>query len=333
MLARFNQLVRVDPYLVALALTVGAGVIFPPIGPWAIAVRVAVGAAVAGLFFAYGVRVATAQVVAALLHWRPQALVFATTYVVFPLLGLIWGWLFRRTGLVDTTLSMGMMFVTILPSTVQSSIALTAIAKGNVVAALCSASVSNLAGVFLVPLLVSLLLSQGQSEVPRGVAVRDIALQVLLPFLVGQFARRWLLAWFERRKAALTLFDRGSILLVVYSAFGAGMVAGVWSRVSVSELGWVMLYDALLLASVMAFAYMSSRVLGFSRGDEIAIVFCSSKKSMASGIPMANVLFSAHVVSVVVVPLMLFHQLQLFVCSVIAQKYARDASSSGEALS
>lgn len=336
MFARFTSLLRVDPYLVALVFTVVLAAVFPASGGWAQMVRIGVGVSIAGLFFAYGVKLATAQVMQALLHWRPQALVFATTYLVFPILGMVLTWVFARFGVVDVTLATGMLFLTILPSTVQSSIAFTSIAKGNVGAALCSASVSNLLGVFLVPLLVSLLIggglvaSEGSSAgSPGGRAVVDIAVQILLPFVLGQVARPRLAPWFERHKMATMLFDRGSILLVVYSAFSAGMTASVWSRISVSSLVWVALFDVVLLACVMAFTFATSRALGFGRADEIAIVFCGSKKSMASGIPMANVLFSAQAVSVIVIPLMLFHQLQLFVCAIIAQRYARSGTDGG----
>ncbi len=268
MFARFTSLLRVDPYLVALVFTVVLAAVFPASGGWAQVVRIGVGLSIAGLFFAYGVKLATAQVMQALLHWHPQALVFATTYLVFPILGMVLTWVFARFGVVDVTLATGMLFLTILPSTVQSSIAFTSIAKGNVGAALCSASVSNLLGVFLVPLLVSLLIGGGlvasdgsSAGSPGGRAVVDIAVQILLPFVLGQVARPRLAPWFERHKMATMLFDRGSILLVVYSAFSAGMTASVWSRISVSSLVWVALFDVVLLACVMAFTFATSRAL------------------------------------------------------------------------
>jgi solute carrier family 10 (sodium/bile acid cotransporter), member 7 len=326
--ARFTHFVRVDPYLAALILTVVLAAVFPAVGVWATSVRVAVGLSIAGLFFSYGVKLATTQVLAALLHWQPQVLVFVTTYVVFPLVGWLWIRAFECVGFAaDAAIATGMLFLTVLPSTVQSSIAFTALAKGNVAAALCSASVSNLGGVVLVPLLVSFLIRSGTAEASAGSAVGDIAVQILLPFVAGQCSRRWLIGWFERHKLATMLFDRGSILLVVYSAFSAGISAGVWQRVSSSTLMWIVLFDIALLGSIMTFTKLACRAMAFNRSDEIAVVFCGSKKSMASGIPMANVLFSAHIVSVVVIPLMIFHQLQLFVCALLAQRYARNNSS------
>ena len=119
-----------------------------------------------------------------------------------------------------------------------------------------------------------------------------------------------------------TIVDRGSILVVVYAAFSAGMVAGIWSQLSVSSLASVLLLDLAMLGLVIVATTSASRWLGFSRQDEIAIVFCGSKKSMASGIPMAAILFPGHAIGMLVLPLMLFHQSQLFVCAVLARRYA-----------
>lgn len=189
-------------------------------------------------------------------------------------------------------------------------------------AALCCASISNLAGVVITPLLVTMLLSTG----PGGLsfeAVADIALQILLPFVVGQCARPLIGDWLDRQKTLTMLVDRGSILLVVYSAFSAGVVAGIWSQVTPQSLGRVVVLDLVMLAIVLVFTTMASRLLRFSVEDEIAIVFCGSKKSMASGLPMANILFPAATVGLIVLPLMLFHQMQLMVCAALARRYGQ----------
>lgn len=314
---------KLDPYLFALVGTVLFASLLPASGEWASVLRWAVQAAVAGLFFLYGARLSASQIFLALRRYPPQLLVFLTTYLVFPLLGLLLAW--SASGWLDQRLTTGLLFLTLLPSTVQSSIAFTSIAGGNVATALCSASVSNLAGVVLTPLLTSWFIGAGDGQAANDSAIRDIALQILVPFLLGQAFRPALGARIERNKRLVGFFDRGSILLVVYSAFSAGMLAGVWQAVSVRELLFVLVVSSILLALVLAFTFSFSRALHFDRAEEIAIVFCGSKKSMASGIPMANVLFSASSVGAIVIPLMLFHQLQLFVCAIIAQKYARSA--------
>jgi len=226
-------------------------------------------------------------------------------------------------------LSTGLIFLSVLPSTVQSSIAFTSIARGNVPAALCSASISNLLGIVVTPLLVALLLS-GHGGGFSLSALRDIALQLLLPFGLGQAARPFVGKWIVAHKKLTSFVDRGSILLIVYGAFSEGMVAGVWSQLSWQSLALVLVLDLLMLAIGLVITTVVSRRLKFSKEDEIAIVFCGSKKSMASGIPMANILFAGQAVSLIVLPLMLFHQAQLMACAAIARRYARRAEPTAQ---
>ena len=181
---------------------------------------------------------------------------------------------------------------------------------------------SNLAGVVVTPVLVTLLLGAGTGGLSLD-AVRDIALQILLPFILGQCARPLIGDWFTRQKTLTMLVDRGSILLVVYSAFSAGVVAGIWSKVTLPSLALVVVLDLVILALVLVFTTVVARAMRFSVEDEIAIVFCGSKKSMASGLPMANILFPAATVGLIVLPLMLFHQMQLMVCAALARRYSR----------
>jgi sodium/bile acid cotransporter 7 len=277
-------------------------------------------AAVALLFFLYGAKLAPKAVVDGLLHWRLQALVLASTFVVFPLLGLAATALLGRW--LGPGLSMGLLFLCLLPSTVQSSIAFTSVARGNVPAALCSASVSNLLGMVLTPALVALLLRVGGGGFSTD-ALKDIGLHLLLPFLLGQAARPLIGGFIGRHKLLTSVVDRGSILLVVYAAFSEGMVTGIWHQVDLRSLGLLALADMVILAIVLALTAFAARRAGFSKEDEIVVVFCGSKKSLASGVPMANILFAGHPVGLLVLPLMLFHQIQLFACAALAQRYAR----------
>jgi sodium/bile acid cotransporter 7 len=191
---------------------------------------------------------------------------------------------------------------------VQSSIAFTSIAGGNVPAAVCSASASNLVGIFLTPLLVALFMGARGGGVSLH-AVIAIALQLLAPFILGHLSRPLTARFLGQHKRVVNLVDRGSILLVVYSAFSAAVVDGLWRKLSVADLGVVLAMDAVILAAALFATTWAARLLGFSREDEIAIVFCGSKKSLASGVP-------------IIVPLMLFHQMQLMVCAVLARRYA-----------
>lgn len=309
----------IDPYLLMLIGTVLIAALLPARGVGAEITEWGTKAAVALLFFLYGAKLSPAAIWAGLSHWRLQSVVLASTFVIFPLVGLgvhnaFGPWL-------SPEIALGLLYLCLLPSTVQSSIAFTSIARGNVPAALCSASVSNLLGVVVTPLMVSMLLP-GTAGGGSMKAVGDIALQILLPFAVGQLARPMIGGLLARHARLVGMVDRGSILLVVYGAFSAGMVAGVWNRLSIGDLAAVIALDCLILAVVMVVTTLASRRLRFSKEDEIAIVFCGSKKSMASGIPMATILFPAGSVSLIVLPLMLFHQIQLFVCAVLARRYA-----------
>ncbi|WP_242138201.1 bile acid:sodium symporter family protein [Sphingomonas sp. TREG-RG-20F-R18-01] len=326
----FRTMIRrlpIDPYLLLLIATVAVAFVFPARGATQPVAEGSVTIAVGLLFFLYGARLSPGAVWAGITHWRLQSLVFASTFLIFPAIGLGAYWATR--GWLPEDIAVGLLYLCLLPSTVQSSIAFTSIARGNVPAALCSASVSNLLGVVLTPLLVALLLRSVGGGVSLH-AIEGIALQILLPFVAGQVARPLIGGWLVAHRTITSVVDRGSILLVVYAAFSAGVVAGVWTSLSPGDLGIVLAIDLVILALILAITTLLSRWLGFSKPDEIAIVFCGSKKSMAGGIPMATILFAGHSVSLIVLPLMLFHQAQLFVCATLARRYARRAEDVGE---
>jgi sodium/bile acid cotransporter 7 len=310
----------IDRFMLLLIATVALAALLPARGQAAEGVNVLASGAVALLFFLYGAKLAPRAVMDGMLHWRLQALVMASTFVLFPLLGLAATTLLGRW--LGPGLSIGLLFLCLLPSTVQSSIAFTSVARGNVPAALCSASVSNLLGMVLTPALVALLLGVGGSGFSTD-ALKDIGLHLLLPFLLGQAARPLIGGFIGRHKLLTSMVDRGSILLVVYAAFSEGMVSGIWQQVDLRSLGLLALADVVILGIVLAFTALAARRAGFSREDEIVVVFCGSKKSLASGVPMANILFAGHPVGLLVLPLMLFHQIQLFACAALAQRYAR----------
>ncbi len=313
----------VDPFILTLLGTVGIAALLPARGSAAEVASGASTAAIALLFFLYGARLSTRQAVDGLRNWRLHLTVVACTFAVFPLLGL------AAKGLVPYVLTpalySGLLFLTLVPSTVQSSIAFTSVARGNVPAAICAGSFSSLIGIVLTPLLAAALIG-GQAGFSAD-SLLKIVLQLLVPFLAGQLLRRWIGGFIARHKKVLGLVDRGSILLVVYTAFSQGMVRGIWGQVTPAQLGALLGVEAALLAVMLALTWYGGKRLGFDRGDRIAIQFAGSKKSLAAGLPMASVLFGAQA-SLAVLPLMLFHQMQLMVCAVIARRRARDPEAS-----
>ncbi len=309
----------IDPYLAAIVGMVALGSVLPARGTGADVASGASVVAIGLLFFLYGARLSAEAALAGARHWRLHLTVLLSTFALFPVLGLV----MRSLGpsVLSGPLWTGVIFLCCLPSTVQSSIAFTSIARGNAPAALCSASASNLLGILVTPLLASLLLTTRGGGFSAH-ALADIAAQLLLPFVAGQVLRRWIGAWLQEHRRLTEMVDRGSILLIVYTAFSEGVVNGIWGQLDVTSLLLVVAVNAVLLALVLGATTVGSRLLGFSREDEIAIVFCGSKKGLAGGLSMASVLFPASQVGLIVLPLMLFHQLQLMVCATLAKRYA-----------
>ncbi|NUP45937.1 MAG: bile acid:sodium symporter [Catenulispora sp.] len=318
--------VGVDPYLLAILTTVAGAALLPARGGTAKGLSHVTVFVIGLLFFLYGARLSPRAAWAGIKQWRLHAVILASTFVLFPLLGLAAEAAARPV--LGPELAKGVLFLTLLPSTVQSSIAFTSLARGNVAAAVCAASFSSLAGIVVTPLLASALLG-GAVRVDGG-AVTALVAQLLLPFLAGQVARRWIADWIAAHKPMLTLVDRGSILLVVYSAFSEGMVAGVWHTVSPARLVALLACCGLLLTAVLTLTGRAAGRLGFDRPERITLIFCGSKKSLASGLPMAAVLFPAHELPLMVLPLMLFHQIQLMACTVLARRWGAESEAAVE---
>lgn len=317
---RLPSWLPVDAYILALFGTVVVAVLLPASGAAADVAGGASTGAVALLFFLYGSRLSTADALDGVRHWRLHLTVLGATFVLFPLLGL------ASEGLVPYVLTpqlqSGFLFLCLVPSTIQSSIAFTSLARGNVPAAICAGSFSSIAGIVITPLLAALLLGGTGGGFSADSLVR-IVLQLLVPFLAGQLLRRWTTGFLGRHRKILGHVDRGSILLVVYTAFSEGMVAGTGHQVTPLRLVALLAAEAVLLTVMLLITWYGAKRLGFGRADRIAIQFAGSKKSLASGLPMAGVLFGAHA-SLAVLPLMLFHQMQLMVCAVIAKHRSRE---------
>jgi sodium/bile acid cotransporter 7 len=318
---RIPAVLKTDPFIVALIATVVLASVLPCSGQAAQVMGDITDAAIALLFFLHGARLSREAILAGLGAWRIHALALGSTFVLFPALGLVLraashGWL-------NPTSADGILFLCLVPSTVQSSIAFTSIARGNVSAAVCSASASNLLGIFVTPVLVGLFLLRGPQGGFSFHALQSIVLQLLLPFVLGHLSRPFTKAFLDRNRSIVGVVDRGAILLVVYTAFSAAVVEGLWHKYSLGDLGWTLALDSLILALALVLTTLAARRAGLSREDEAAVVFCGSKKSLASGVPMAGVLFPPALLGPMILPLMIYHQIQLMVCAVLAQHYAR----------
>jgi solute carrier family 10 (sodium/bile acid cotransporter), member 7 len=309
---------RPDEFTIAMLVTVVLAFLLPCRGTSAGLFEGLAGIAIALLFFLQGARLSRATIVAGALHWRLHLVVFAATFLLFPIVGLA---LRPLSGtLLTPPLYLGLLFLCTLPSTVQASVAFTSIAGGNVAAALCSASTSSLIGMFLTPLLAGLALKTSGGFSLN--ALRSVGLEMFVPFIAGHLLQPWIGSWVRQQRKALGAVDRGSVLLVVYTVFSGATLSGIWHQLAFGPLIVLFLVAGAMLGLMLAITALAARRLGFSREDEIAIMFCGSKKSLVAGIPMANVLFAGKALGLIVLPLMIFHQIQLMACSALARHYA-----------
>lgn len=319
-------ILRIDPFLMWLVATVGVASLLPATGQATGWIDGLADIAIALLFFLHGAKLSRAAILQGVGNWRLHLLVFASTYMVFPAVGIALTSLMQ--GWADPVLMAGLLYLTLLPSTVQSSIAFTAMAGGNVAAALCSASLSNLIGILLTPLLATLTLSvEGHGGTDTIHSVQNIALQLLVPFIAGHLLRPYVGGFIDRHKGLLMPVDRGAILLVVYAAFSAAVAGGIWKQVGVGDLLLLLALSAFILTFVMGVNMGVARLARLPRQDAIVLLFCGSKKSLVSGVPMAGALFPPAQVGLLILPLMIFHQLQLLLCAALAARFARQAQT------
>ncbi len=306
-----------DPFMLALLATVALAVLLPAQGPAASIVNQIATGAVVVLFFLHGVRLSREHLIAALTHWRLHLAILATTFVFMPLAGL----LFANTlpWLLPAGLWAGVLFLCAVPSTVQTSIAMASMAGGNVGASVASAAASNLLGIFITPLLASLMLQTQGSDVPLS-GIGRIMLQLLLPFVLGHLLRPFLAEWATRQKPLLTYADRITVLLSVYTAFSAAVIGGVWQQVSVRTLILLTLICLVLLGMVIGYTMIKARALRFNQADARTLLYSGSLKSLVSGVPMARVLFPGSELGLILLPMMIYHQLQLMVCATLARR-------------
>lgn len=311
----------VDGFVLAIVVTAIIGSVLPATGALVPVVNHGVRVFIFGLFFLYGARLEPAETLEGMRHWRLHGVILGFTFVVFPLIGLAARALVPWA--LPESLYLGLLWVCLVPSTVQSSVNFTSIAKGNVAGAIVAATTSNLLGTFLTPVLALLLMDTGGHLRIDPSSMVDVLVTLLLPFVLGQLSRRWTAGFVSHHRASLKYVDQGSIILVVYSAFSDGMREHMWSLVSPWSLVVLALICTVLLVGMLWLTWSVGGWLGFDRGDRIAIQFCGTKKSLATGLPMAMVLFAGQAVGLIVLPLMIFHLFQLIACGWLAGRYAR----------
>jgi sodium/bile acid cotransporter 7 len=320
---------KIDGFLLAMAAAITLAFIAPELGarsgPLHLAQITAWGISL--IFFFHGAGMSRSALKSGLRNWRLHAVIQGTTFILFPLLGfaLYFGTAIgaRDTPLFSPDLRLGLFFLCAISSTISSSVALTGMARGNVPAAIFNATLSGLIGMVVTPLLIGLVAESMQYQIDLLDAMLDIFKTLLLPFALGQLLRPLLIDAMTRHKKWVTRLDRTIIVLIIFAAFCNSVVDGIWEQQSTLQLlALFALVLALLFAVLAAMGWLGRR-LRFNGADTIAMQFCGSQKSLANGAPIAQILFAGHPgLGLILLPLILYHQIQLVVCTLLAQRYA-----------
>lgn len=276
---------------------------------------------IALIFFFHGLGISRKNLRDGILSWKIHLCVQVTTFVVFPIVAF----LFCQIGkhFIPADLILGFYFLGAIPSTISSSVAMTAVARGNVPAAIFNASLSSILGIFLTPLIVSIFVTTGENTLPVGETVFNLFVLLFLPFLLGQILNPRVYKFILPYKKYINIFDKFVILLLVFSSFSDSVYDGLWTKHGAGVLVETFVGAAILLTVALAGTTIVARTLGFKKSDEITAVFCGSKKTLAGGVPMAKLIFGgAPQIGLIVLPIMFYHQLQLIVCTILANRYA-----------
>ncbi len=324
MMGKLLRKMAKDWFLAGMITAVGLATLFPEFGAsgGTMHADMVSDAGIFAIFFLHGLALSTRSLREGLSRWKLHLLVQTLTFVAFPLLFFPFRAAFG--GFIPEGLLLGFLYLCALPSTIQSSVAMTAIGKGNVPAAIFNATLSSLLGIVLTPVIVGLVIDMhGGSSINLGKSVTNIATMLFLPFVLGQALRPLLGKLASRRKKLIDNFDKLVILMLVYGSFCDSVKSGLWTNNGPQVIAMTIGGAAIFLAMALLVSSSAAKWLGFSMEDRITAIFCGSKKTLASGVPMARLLFGAHpAVGMIVLPIMFYHQLQLFVCSIMAGRFA-----------
>ena len=279
------------------------------------------GIGVAIVFFLHGLGLSPSAIKAGISNWRMHIYIQMATFVAYPLLWVIFGDVFLAY--MPAALAFGFCYLFVLPSTISSSVAMTSVGKGNVPGAIFNASLSSILGIFITPLLIQAFMGFEGVELDLMASIISISKLLLLPMILGQLARPLLLKFAQKHKSVVSKVDKYVILLIVYNAFCDSVANGIWSTFTIEMLITSIVICIVVLLCMVHLIQWGARRSKFERADEVAVVFCATKKTLAAGIPMATVIFGSNPdLGMILLPIMLYHPIQIFYCAILASRYA-----------
>lgn len=310
--------IRFDGFLIGMLCAVALGLAAPASGHWAEILSWTTRFAIGLLLFLHGARLSTADVLKGLRNWRLHSITLAVTFALYPALGLAVGAAFG--GLLPDDLRVGIVFFSLVSATVQICVVHTAVAGGDVAAAVVAASMSSTLGVFVTPALAAAVVVASRAAHLDLRTIVAIVAQLLLPLVAGQTLHSKVGSMLQRHDHMLRRVDRSLVLVMLFFAFSMGTAAGIWRSIPPSRFALVVVLCAGILATALAIIIAAGKVLAFPRGDLIAIAFVGTSKSLVTGLPVATAMFAGRTAALVVLPLLVYHQIWLVISAFVAQR-------------
>lgn len=272
------------------------------------------------VFLLHGIRLPRQQVLDGIRNWRVQGALMAFVFAAMPLAGLLLSHIFASW--LPPLLAVGLLYCSILPTTVQSATTYTGMAGGNIAISVVASAIINLAAIIITPALFAVLAGRSGGVDLSGELLPRIALMLLLPFIIGQVIQHWVRPTAMRYPRLIRTIDQSAIAIAVYVAFSAAVVDGIWGRLSGTDIALLLLAVALLLLTGFGGGWIMARRVTANAGDRAAMLFVASHKSIAVGAPLATLLFAPATAGVILLPILVYHMAQLLISSWIAPALA-----------
>ncbi|MDO6808942.1 bile acid:sodium symporter family protein [Zobellia galactanivorans] len=312
---------KIDRFVLSVIVVIGLAYLFPQWGipESKIPIDTISAIGISLIFFFYGLKLSPSKLKDGLKNWRLHLLVQASTFLIFPLLVLLFRPLIQNGE--QEIIWLAFFFLAALPSTVSSSVVMVSIAKGNIPAAIFNASISGIIGVLLTPLWMGLFVKNAQTEFDFADIYLQLIVQIILPVLLGVVLQRLWGEYAQKYGKQLTLFDKSVILLIIYKSFARSFDENIFNAISFLDLLIVFIAVLALFFILYVLTGFLAKKLKFNTEDQITAQFCGTKKSLVHGTVFAKIIFgNAATIGIILLPLMLFHALQLLVISVLASK-------------
>jgi len=316
--------IKVDRFVIAIIIVILIAYLYPNLGSKQSAVPFdLIGTiGISLIFFFYGLKLSPDKIKSGLKNWKLHLVVQLTTFLIFPLIIIA----FKPLILTEESqiLWLSFLFLAALPSTVSSSVVMVSIAKGNIPAAIFNASISGLMGIIITPLWIGLFLQHTTGDFNIESIYISLIIQILIPVIIGMLLQKYWGKFAIKYKNQLTLFDKTIILLIIYKSFAESFDEDIFSSVSISDLLLLFTMVVALFYVVYFITGFISKKLHFNTEDRITAQFCGTKKSLVHGTVFAEILFpSTMSIGFILLPLMVFHAVQIFIVSIIATRLAK----------